>query len=561
MKHFKKKLWIMGGIICFGIIGYLMLINKPAEQPPEQEQLIGGINEEKESINNSEEGGEYLISATYFGDEWPMNFWNSEFTNLSGDLQRIASDGFNSIILVIPWREFQPSMDPIEYNERAFDKLRIAITEAEKYDLKVMVRIGYTWDYYEDKLGEVTERFYKIVYDEDIRKAWYDYCKILYDTCSSFSNFAGGFITWEDFWCNSYLGSSLETEAKRVEYAKKIGYQAWLETIDEEELKKCGIESENISEAKIPCNSDADMILWYQYLDDFFVELLSDSQKYFPNLSMEVRTDWDVYSDKDGITQFIQHDKTYDCSDSSYTTIMYSISQGWENKGEKIHHLEAIERTGYILDGILKYNKGKPIYIDQFIFADNTPGFEMNARLYEDEIDEYLINIDDTLEQYTCGYGIWTYRDYAANLLYNPQFGEGEDGWTIVDGEIANTNSNNSLRILSNGKVSQELPAMRNHYNGNDYVISFDVKTEEPTSVHVSLGETTVTVKVNQSDNIEVKLNTEEPFIFSLETEGEIEIDNIKIYNFIQEGFLYDLHGNDGSVIEAVRILNGNISG
>lgn len=47
----------MGGIICFGIIGYLMLINKPAEQPPEQEQLIGGINEEKESINNSEEGG------------------------------------------------------------------------------------------------------------------------------------------------------------------------------------------------------------------------------------------------------------------------------------------------------------------------------------------------------------------------------------------------------------------------------------------------------------------------------------------------------------------------
>lgn len=57
MKHFKKKLWIMGGIICFGIIGYLMLINKPAEQPPEQEQLIGGINEEKESINNSEEGG------------------------------------------------------------------------------------------------------------------------------------------------------------------------------------------------------------------------------------------------------------------------------------------------------------------------------------------------------------------------------------------------------------------------------------------------------------------------------------------------------------------------
>ena len=50
----------------------------------------------------------YLRSATYYSDDWVINFWNSESVHMEEELARIAADGFNSIILAVPWREFQP---------------------------------------------------------------------------------------------------------------------------------------------------------------------------------------------------------------------------------------------------------------------------------------------------------------------------------------------------------------------------------------------------------------------------------------------------------------------
>ena len=65
----------------------------------------------------------YLKSATYYSDDWVVNFWNSESAHMEQELAQIAADGFNSIILVVPWREFQPRMSPASYNSYAWDKL------------------------------------------------------------------------------------------------------------------------------------------------------------------------------------------------------------------------------------------------------------------------------------------------------------------------------------------------------------------------------------------------------------------------------------------------------
>ena len=35
---------------------------------------------------------EYLKSVTYFGDEWPINYWNSEDKNIDANLAQIAAD-------------------------------------------------------------------------------------------------------------------------------------------------------------------------------------------------------------------------------------------------------------------------------------------------------------------------------------------------------------------------------------------------------------------------------------------------------------------------------------
>ena len=89
----------------------------------------------------------YLKSATYYSDDWVINFWNSESGNMDQELARIAQDGFNNIILVVPWREFQPGMTPCTYNQYAWDKLDRVMDAAAAQGLSVMLRVGYTWDY------------------------------------------------------------------------------------------------------------------------------------------------------------------------------------------------------------------------------------------------------------------------------------------------------------------------------------------------------------------------------------------------------------------------------
>ncbi len=141
----------------------------------------------------------YLKSVTYFGDEWPINYWGSEDENMSANFAKIKADGFNSIILVIPWREFQPENGIEEWNQAAFDKLHQVMACAEEHGLWVTLRIGYTWDYYGP--SELPTRFAGVTKkDSEDRAMWLRYSQAIYQAASSHENFHSGFITWEDFW-------------------------------------------------------------------------------------------------------------------------------------------------------------------------------------------------------------------------------------------------------------------------------------------------------------------------------------------------------------------------
>ena len=95
----------------------------------------------KASDHGNHENG-YLKSATYYSDDWVINFWNSESSHMDEELKQIREDGFNSIILVVPWREFQPSMAPEHYNDYAWEKFDRVMKAAKAQDLKVMLRVG-----------------------------------------------------------------------------------------------------------------------------------------------------------------------------------------------------------------------------------------------------------------------------------------------------------------------------------------------------------------------------------------------------------------------------------
>lgn len=135
---------------------------------------------------------EYILATHYFADEWPINFWNTEWDNIDQDLKQIKNDGFNTVISVIPWREFQPEIQPVKYNDYVFSRLEKFMEISKRESLMVQVRLGHLNDYYGD--DNSSECFYDILSDANTKSAWFDYAEKIYKTCSQYHNFCGGLL-------------------------------------------------------------------------------------------------------------------------------------------------------------------------------------------------------------------------------------------------------------------------------------------------------------------------------------------------------------------------------
>ena len=104
----------------------------------------------------------FTKAATYVGNEWPVNFWNSEMNTLQEDFEKIREDGFNAVVIIVPWRQFQPDLSSRRKNQSAYESLSRILDAAEANGLRVILRAGYTWDCF-DPSGNVTVRYRKLL--------------------------------------------------------------------------------------------------------------------------------------------------------------------------------------------------------------------------------------------------------------------------------------------------------------------------------------------------------------------------------------------------------------
>lgn len=324
---------------------------------------------------------EYLKSVTYFGDAWPINYWGTEDDNMGANFARIKADGFNSIILAIPWREFQPGDMGNMYNEAAFAKLDQVMKCADDHGLMVTLRIGYCWDYSGD--ASLPERYAGVVQDgSSDRKLWLDYCKTIYDRVSDYGNFQGGFITWEDFWdYTSNMDRDL-TRALSIRLASRCGYQDYLKA--HYSLAEVGAvygkTFRDYSEIWIPERKRPEAKLFFEFYDSFLNKLLSESQGVFPGLSMEVRSDGDPIYQLDGSYTYYSHSATYPCDDAEYSALMYSVSLGQQNVGDHISAETALASMQNSMNGLVE-KSGKKYFMEQFLYMDSTEAFSYNTQI------------------------------------------------------------------------------------------------------------------------------------------------------------------------------------
>lgn len=510
----------------------------------------------------SEKPPSYLKSVTYVSDAWVINFWNTESDHMDAELAQIAADGFNSIILAIPWREFQPKTSPAAYNQYAFDKLDRVMRAAQDHGLWVELRVSYTWDYYEEEESRL--RFRRMLGDSVLEHAWLDYVKKLYETASGYPNFHGGFITWEDFW--NYMEDSTHfgtgTESKME--AERIGFTDYLKeyyTLEEVmEYYKPVKPFTSFQDVYMPQKTSPAYKLLFEFYDDYLIGLLHDAQQVFPNLSMEVRLDVDPVSGKDGGTVGAHHFRTFPCGKSDYTSLMYSVAMGQENKGERISAARALAAMDSQLNVVKTYNGGKPIYIEQLLYTDSTEEFSHNAQLEESEVNLFLISLPDILRKYTNGYGVWSYWNYTNNPLYNSQFALDGRGWETSRAKAVDRNGSRQMQIARSGRIEQTVGSRidgklthRNH-------VRFTADSDAPATLFVTLGNVTKEVQVNGKKQYDLDFGRLSYDKVEFRAGEEVYVDNIHVYNFVQDGRLHDLENNELSCMEAIRTLNASIN-
>ena len=501
----------------------------------------------------------YLKSATYYSDDWVINFWNSESSNMDEELARIAADGFNNIILVVPWREFQPGISPCAYNQYAWDKLDRVMEAAAAQSLSVMLRVGYTWDYC--GAGNVMDRYQALMEDGAERAAWLEYAGRLYNAASSHPNFCGGFLTWEDFWNFTDDSASLGNGVKAREKAASYGYVEYArENYRLEELEELyGHKLDAYEELYFPPKDSQARSVFYGFYDQFLNELLAESQTVFPGLSMEVRLDVDPVEHRDKSQEGFMHTSTFPCGSAAYTSAMYSIPMGFVNEYERVTAAEALEKAPVFLNRLHVYSGGKPVYLDQFLFTDNTVGYEHNAQLRDDEKAPYLEGVVPILKNMTMGYGIWTYRDYGDNKLYNAQFALGSEGWRFSGGSFIEEDENGkSAMIPSGGNIYQRIGNRVTGNTGKDTYVRFKARAEEKSRLTIRAGSQTRTVDVKEERTVEIKLNNCRATDFTISASGGkgALVDDIQVYTFITQGELYNMDGSEGTCIEALRLMN-----
>ncbi len=362
------------------------------------------------------------IRATHwFGEHWAKNVINAyRREDVPEQFKTIRDDGFDTVILVVSWADFQPVFSPCcSYDERSFERLRYLVDEAERQNLRVMLRIGYAWGFHPDS-PPTLDRVHRLMNENPTRSAFHEFVARIADEIEGRPHVLMSFMSWEDQWL------------RVIEPSATPDYARFVASLPPSERP--------VEAPRLPRADDDSAEPFHRYWDWLMMEMLHrPAQQRIPNLGYEVRIDkepvWQVAPDGSRTpSRWIDHRAMYRQVGEAPLVLYWAPYWGAQNVGEQ---LEATESLG-LLRGMLgeahEWSGGRPGFIDQFNLIDNTPGHEHNAVLPDDEIAPFLRGAVCVLKDHgVLGVGLWTGRDYAESPLYNPSFAFGLEGWALVD--------------------------------------------------------------------------------------------------------------------------------
>ena len=398
--------------------------------------LLPQLVSSSELHNPKRAGDEFIIATHYYGFEeyaWPINYLNSlPSDNIHQDLKTISDMGFNTIILLVSWSEFEPSIGTP--NRQAYQKLGEIISQASRMDLKVIVRIPYLWSL----LGSnIRERIAYAIVDHDSYRR--DLLRFVADFRSHVvdqnPNVLSIFGSWEDYYVvrdlffTKHSGEYLPSTVIRQSFGEDTG-------VDPDEVV---INGENYD-------------IFLNWLDGCISTLAQEIGEY----GYEIRVDSDPIT-TDGALHWHSHSDYFENRSGGSLVSYWAPYFGQSNSGEELDAEQAVKGFAWTLDLIEQKSSKKP-FIDQLNFFDNSPHTESNAKIKLSEVPEFFEQLSGVLVERTKGYAFWTIRDYSHNLIVNSSFSDAlrvEGGWVVAKG--AARISDGHVAIDPDSRVSQKI--------------------------------------------------------------------------------------------------------
>lgn len=454
----------------------------------------------KENLLNTAMNLKYKI-INYFGDYGTANFWsNISNSEIVQDLKFIKNKGFNTILLMLPYKAFKPSFD--NFDSKYSDTLDFLMKEAKKNNLYVIFRIGYLWESNFDQ-DRTLERYIDMYAScKEHRKSKYEddfisYVNYFYDNY----DFEQMMISWEDFfWPIAFYNATRNNDNQENE-RETIAFVEYL-------LGKIGEKEKLFVEQRT--NGDFNKI------------------SYNPKVSYAYYNTYNIQSWED------------DFIDQNFGRgIVISKSMLIQKQ-----FVEWLSRMKAELD----LNKDNKLIIDQFNIIDNTFSDDDDHEEFNktkqkllcdesnfEEIMDFLIPI---IKHNILGIGFWSLWSTFAGHIYNGTFKFDAEGWD-TNGYI----NKGTVLLKPQQHISTNLGYVRLD-SKKSWNILIKYSAEKDSKVCIKFNDETQTVNFKAGKNNQeiIRYNTKitnrnlliEPL------SSEISISRIDCFNIMHKSILFD---------------------
>ncbi len=378
----------------------------------------------------------FVRAAHYFSDGWPLDSLHIlRMPYIRRELKQIRRSGFNTIILVVPWYGVQTSQVPVRYDEFHLSQLRLALREAERAGLKVLLRVAYAHQVMAGSSHGSIRQTQFLLTDEAVEAAWLDYFSVMDELAADYSSFLGMFVAWEELWHTFFFWQRLPLEG-RQELARRSGFETFAQNRDEEG-------------SHIP---ESTTLLYHRFVNTRIAELFAKARQRSSRLGVEYRVDKDLVGDGEQAA-WLENEQFFDFEPQRYS--YWAPFIGAENQGESLTAEAAIASLKHLLEESSRDGQYPGQVIEQFNFVDNTQQYlGKHAEISADQVGDFLASSAPLLAKYTGGYGLWSPRNYRCNILYNTAFLAAARGWEIDKGE---SKSGGGITLGRGGRAVQRM--------------------------------------------------------------------------------------------------------